>query len=144
MNVISSVFAAKLIQVNDAPILIAKLEVRNRIALSRHVIHHRGPIIRLALGDHHDVIQQNTGIGPLRNQHVSRNNISRMQFAQDVRILELVGHCHRVHKAGDGFMIQRDLARRRVVRDDLPAQFVDFIGSVGCGILRPILLTMTR
>ena len=74
------------------------------------MIEHRRPVIRLGLRDDDDVIEQHVRVGVLRDQHVGGDHVAGMQFAQDVRVLELVGHGHRIHEAGNGFMVQRDLA----------------------------------
>jgi hypothetical protein len=67
---------------NRAPILVAQLEIRNRVARCGHVIEHRGLVIRLALRDDHNVIQQHVRIGILRNQHVGGDRVAGMQIAQ--------------------------------------------------------------
>jgi hypothetical protein len=47
-----------------------------------------------------------------------------MEFAQDVGVLELVGHGHGVHEAGDGVVIERDGALGSVCPHNFAAEFV--------------------
>ena len=61
--------------------------------------------------NHHNMVEQNIGIGILRDQHVSGNLVAGVNLAQDRGVLELIGHGHGSHKAGDGFVVDRDLAR---------------------------------
>ena len=68
---------------NCAAVLVAQLEVGHRIARRRHMVDDRGPVIRLALRDHHDVVQQHVGIGVLRDQHVRGDHVAGMQFAEN-------------------------------------------------------------
>ena len=116
--------AAELIEMNRAPVLIAQLEIGNRVARRGHVIEHRRLVIGLALRNHHNVIEHNVRIGILRDQHIGGDGVAGMQLAENARILQLVGHGHRIHEAGNGLMIHRHFAGRRIGRNHLPAQLV--------------------
>ena len=106
------------------------------------MIDNRGPVIRPSLRDHNNMVQQHIGIRVLRNQNVGGDHVARMQFAQNVRILQFVGHGHRVHEARNRLMVQRHLALGRVGRNHLPAQLVHLEvlagGRIGAGFRRRV------
>jgi len=92
-----------------------------------------GQVIRLALRDDYKVIEQHVGIGVLGDEYIGRNDVAWMEFGEYARVPELVGHGHRVHEAGDGFMIQGYFARCGVGGDNFAAQFVDLRSQAGGG-----------
>ncbi len=77
--------AAELVEMNRAPILIAQLEIGNRVARRGHMIEHRRLVVRLALRDHDNMIEQHVCIGILRDQHVGGDRVAGVQIAQDAR-----------------------------------------------------------
>ncbi len=126
--------ALELRKVNCPPVLIRQLEVRHRIARSRDVLGNLRTVIRLALRDNDDMVEQNIGVRILRNQQVGGNHVAGMQLAEDVRILQFVGHGHRIHEARNRVMIQRDFAFGCVRGDHFPVEFVYLVGRIGGGI----------
>ena len=70
---------------DGAPVLVAQLEIRNRVARRGHVIEDHGLVVGLGLRNHDDVVQQHVGIGVLRNQHIGGDGVAGVQFAQDAR-----------------------------------------------------------
>lgn len=109
---------------NRAAILVAQREVGDLVAGLGNMILNLGPVIRFALGDHNNVIEEHGSISALRDKHVCGDGIARMEFAEDAGILQLVGHSHGVHEAGDSGRIHADLAGGRVGAYDLAAQLV--------------------
>ncbi len=88
-------------------------------------------IIRLALRHDNNMIQQHDRVVTLRHKHVRGDDVAGVQFAKDARILQLVGHRHRIHKAGNGVVIQCHFPGRRIGRDYLAAQMVRLEGRSG-------------
>jgi hypothetical protein len=127
--------AAELIQMDRAAILIAELEVGDRVAGRGNMVKDGRFVVRLRLSDNNNVIQENVAVGILRHEHVGGNCIARMKFTQDAGIFQLIRHRHGVHETRNGFMIDRRLARSWVGRDDLSAHFVDLECRVGGRLL---------
>ena len=117
--------APELAEMNWPAILIAQLEIRHRVSRSGHMIGNCWFVIWLGLRHHHNMIEQNLRICILRNQHVGGNHVARMQLSQDARVLQLVGHGHGLHEAGNGLMVQRHLALGGIGGDHLATHFVD-------------------
>lgn len=115
----------KLAQVNDAPVFIAHLEIGHRVAGGWHVIRDGGTIVGPSLRHNHQVIEHRGSVRILRHQHIGRDHIARMQLAQDACVLQLVGHGHRIHKAGDCRLVERHFALRRIRSHHFATQFVD-------------------
>src|ERR1039458_1190834 len=139
-------FAPELTKMNWPAILIAQLEIRHRVSRSGHMIGNCWFVIGLGLRHHDNMVKQNLRIRILRDHHIGGNHVARMQFAQDARIHQLVGHGHGLHEAGNGLMVHRYLALGGIGGDHLTAHFVDLSLKLtnrmiwACGWLRGWLL----
>ena len=106
-------------------ILIAELEVWDLISLNRNMIADGWPVVGLALGHYDDVIEEDVGVGVLGDEDVGGQDVAGVEFSEYAGVFELVGHGHGVHEAGDGFVVERDLAAGGIGGNDFAAQLVD-------------------
>lgn len=126
--------AAELVQMDGAATLVAPFEVRHQVTWRRNVVGSSGLVIGLGLGHDHDVVQNHVDTGVIGDHHIGSDDVARMQFAQDARIFDLVGHGHGVHKAGDGLMIDDELALSDSGGNHLSAQLVDLQMLIAFGL----------
>jgi len=127
-------FALELGDTEGFSILVAELEVWDLISLSGNMIADGWAVVRFALGDYDDVVEENVGIGVLGDEYVGGDDVGGVEFGEDAGVFELVGHGHGVHEAGDCFVVQGDLAGSGIGGDDLSAQLVDLeVLRGGCG-----------
>jgi len=81
-----------------------------------------------------DLVEQYlvVAVSSLTNQKRRCDAICRVQMDGDCRVLQLVGHGHGVHIAGDGFTVQHDHSFGRVNADDATANRVGLLVAYGC------------
>src|SRR5580704_8287891 len=84
-------FAPELAEVNGAAILVEELEVGYRVAGPWNMICDGRPVVRFTFSDDDDVVEKDVGVGILRDQNVGGEHVAGVKFAQDGRVLELVG-----------------------------------------------------
>jgi len=88
------------------------------------VIEDGGLVVGLSLSDHDDVVEEHIGIGILGDEQVGGDDVSRREFAEDGGVLQLVGHGHGAHEAGNGLMIHGDFTFGIFGADHFAAEFV--------------------
>ena len=121
-------------EMDGAVALVEELEIGHSIAGFGNVVLDGGFVVRARLGDDDDVVE--TDVGEVAAIFVGENGrrdaVAGMEFRGDDRILELVGHRHRIHKAGDGFAVESDVSG--VGADDLAAYLKGDLrgGGTGC------------
>ena len=127
--------AVELGEMEGMAILIAEGKVGDGVTGSGHVVKDGGFVVGLGLGDDDDVVEEDVGVGVLRDEHVGGEDVAGMEFGEDGGVFELVGHGHGFHKAGDGFVVEGDLARGGIGGDDFSAEVVDLevLGGGGLG-----------
>jgi hypothetical protein len=82
-------------------------------------------VVGLGLRDDHDVVQEEVGVWILGYEDIGGEDVAGMKLAQNAWVLELVGHGHCVHKAGNCFMIQSRVAGGGVCGDNFAPEFID-------------------
>src|SRR5579862_2520818 len=95
------------------------------------MVNHRGLVIGFGLRNYVDMIQHNRFRRGFRDQHVRGDHVPRMQIANDVRILERIGHGHRIHEARNCLVIDYDDAMRWIGGNNLAAQMVNLRAGIG-------------
>ena len=125
--------ALELGEADDAVALIAEAEVGDLVAGIGDVVLDGGFVVGAGLGGDDDVVEfgvTGTG-GVLRHYDAGGDAVAGVEFGEGHRVLDLVGHSHGVHEAGDGFVVERDVAG--VGGDDFAADREGLFGVFGGG-----------
>ena len=117
------------------PALIEKFEVRDRLPGCGNVIGLAWLVVRLGLRRHIDLINHASG---LCDSQPGANVVSRVEFAGNTRLGQLVGHDHSAHKAGDSLRIDRNHPFSRIGANHYSPELVGcLLGRDGVGLLIP-------
>lgn len=114
--------ASELGEVDGVAVLIGEVKVGNAVAGGGYVELSGGAVVGFGLTDDDNVIDEDGGIGGLRNEHVGSEDIAGVEFADDAGVAKFVGHGHGVHEARNGLVVESDFASGQVGRDDFAAQ----------------------
>lgn len=124
-------FAFELLEVDGAVALVEKFEVGDAVAGLGDVVLDGWLVVGASLSDDYDFVEFGVAIacGILFDEDFGGDTVAGVEFAYDAGVLELVGHDHGVHKAGDGLVVERDVSG--IGADDLASDGKGLLLEVG-------------
>ena len=125
--------ALELGEVDDVVALVAEVEVGDGVAGVGDVVLDGGFVVGAGLSGDDDVVELGVAGagGVLRDYDAGGDAVAGVELAEDHWVLDLVGHGHGVHEAGDGIVVECDVAG--VGGDDFAADGEGLFGVFGGG-----------